>query len=56
MPMTDAEAISDAIGKQVDLIIDGGACGAEPTTVVEFYDDIPEIARLGMGDPAPFQS
>lgn len=56
MPMTDAEAINDAIGKQVDLIIDGGACGAEPTTVVEFYDDIPEIARLGMGDPAPFQS
>ncbi|WP_297814052.1 L-threonylcarbamoyladenylate synthase [uncultured Methylophaga sp.] len=56
MPMTDAGAISDAIGKQVDLIIDGGACGAEPTTVVEFYDDIPEIARLGMGDPAPFQS
>jgi tRNA threonylcarbamoyl adenosine modification protein (Sua5/YciO/YrdC/YwlC family) len=56
MPMTDAEAISDAIGKQVDLIIDGGACGAEPTTVVEFYDDIPEIARIGMGDPAPFQS
>lgn len=56
MPMTDAEAISDAIGKQVDLIIDGGACGAEPTTVVEFYDDIPEIARIGMGDTAPFQS
>ena len=56
MPMTDAEAISDAIGKQVDLIIDGGACGAEPTTVVEFYDDIPEIARIGMGEPAPFQS
>lgn len=55
LPMTDPEAILDAIGKQVDLIIDGGACGAEPTTVVEFYDDIPEIVRVGMGDPAPFQ-
>lgn len=55
MPMTDAEAILDAIGKQVDLIIDGGACGAEPTTVVEFIDDLPEVTRVGMGDPAPFQ-
>lgn len=56
MPMTDAGNIVDAIGKQVDLIIDGGACGAEPTTVVEFFDDLPEVARIGMGDPAPFQA
>jgi tRNA A37 threonylcarbamoyladenosine synthetase subunit TsaC/SUA5/YrdC len=56
MPMTDAEDILDAIGKHVDLIIDGGACGAEPTTVVEFFDDMPEVTRIGMGDPAPFQS
>lgn len=56
MPMTDAGDIVDAIGKQVDLIIDGGACGAEPTTVVEFFDDLPEVARIGMGDPAPFQA
>lgn len=56
LPMTDAGDIVDAIGKQVDLIIDGGACGAEPTTVVEFFDDLPEVARIGMGDPAPFQA
>jgi tRNA threonylcarbamoyl adenosine modification protein (Sua5/YciO/YrdC/YwlC family) len=56
MPMTDAEDIVDAIGKQVDLIIDGGACGAEPTTVVEIFDDVPEVTRFGMGDPEPFQS
>lgn len=55
LPMTDPEDILDAIGKQVDLIIDGGACGAEPTTVIEFFDDIPEVARIGMGDPVPFQ-
>lgn len=55
MPMTEAMDIEDAIGKQVDLIIDGGACGAEPTTVVEFIDDLPEVVRIGMGDPAPFQ-
>ncbi|MEC9315187.1 MAG: L-threonylcarbamoyladenylate synthase [Pseudomonadota bacterium] len=55
MPMTEAMDIEEAIGKQVDLIIDGGACGAEPTTVVEFIDDLPEVVRIGMGDPAPFQ-
>jgi tRNA threonylcarbamoyl adenosine modification protein (Sua5/YciO/YrdC/YwlC family) len=56
MPMTEAGDIEDAIGKQVDLIIDGGACGAEPTTVVEFIEDLPEVVRVGMGDPAPFES
>ncbi|HIC46493.1 MAG TPA: threonylcarbamoyl-AMP synthase [Methylophaga aminisulfidivorans] len=56
MPMTDADDIVDAIGKQVDLIIDGGACGAEPTTVVEFVDDLPEVTRHGMGDTTPFES
>lgn len=56
LPMTDAEDIVDAISKQVDLVIDGGACGAEPTTVVEFIDDLPEVTRVGMGDPAPFLS
>ncbi len=55
LPMTEAEDVADRIGKQVDLIIDGGACGAEPTTVIEFIDDIPEIMRVGMGDTTPFE-
>lgn len=55
LPMTEADEIADAIGKQVDLIIDGGACGAQPTTVVEFTDDLPEVMRVGMGDTEPFE-
>lgn len=55
LPMTDPEDIIDRIGKQVELVIDGGFGSTEPTTVVEFIDDIPEIIRLGKGDPAPFQ-
>jgi len=55
MPMTEADEIAEQLGKQVDLIIDGGACGAEPTTVVEFIHDLPEVVRVGMGDPAPFE-
>lgn len=52
--MTDAADIADRIGKQVDLIIDGEFCGSEPTTVIEFVDDMPEIVRVGSGDPEPF--
>ncbi|MCX4187645.1 L-threonylcarbamoyladenylate synthase [Methylophaga sp. OBS4] len=55
LPMTDAEDIVERIGKQVDLVIDGGACGAEPTTVIEFIDDLPEVIRVGRGDPTLFQ-
>lgn len=55
MPMTDAEDIADVLGKQVDLVIDGGFCGAEPTTVVEFIDDMPEVIRFGLGDASPFE-
>ncbi len=55
LPMTDPEDIMDQIGKQVDLIIDGGFGGAEPTTVIEFIDDMPEIIRVGLGDPSPFE-
>ncbi len=55
LPMTDAEDIIDALGKQVDLVIDGGFCGAEPTTVIEFIDDSPEVIRVGLGDASPFE-
>ena len=55
MPMTDPEDMMDRLGKQVDLIIDGGFGGAEPTTVIEFIDDMPEVIRVGLGDPAPFE-
>jgi tRNA threonylcarbamoyl adenosine modification protein (Sua5/YciO/YrdC/YwlC family) len=55
MPMTDPEDIVDRIGQQVDLVIDGGAGGAVPTTVIEFIDDMPEIVRVGLGDPSLFE-
>lgn len=43
------------IGKLVDLIIDGGACGLEPTTMIDLVEGIPEVMRIGKGDPEPFQ-
>ncbi|WP_144823165.1 L-threonylcarbamoyladenylate synthase [Marinobacter piscensis] len=53
-PMTDAEDIRDELGGQLDLVIDGGFCGMEPTTVVNFTGEVPEVTRVGKGDPAPF--
>ena len=38
----------------IDLIIDGGICGLEPTTVVDMEGDVPRVVRVGKGDPGPF--
>lgn len=55
MPMTDPYEIRESLEHQVDLVIDGGFCGLEPTTVVDLTQEPPQILRLGKGDPAPFQ-
>ncbi len=55
LPMTEAEEIRDQLDNEVDVIIDGGHCGIEPTTVVSLVDDQPEVLRVGCGDPTPFQ-
>lgn len=50
----DPYEIRDMVGESVDLVIDGGYCGPELTTVVNLVDDVPEIVREGNGDPAMF--
>ena len=54
LPLTDPEDIRERLDKQVDLIIDGGACTVEPTTVVALLDGETEVRRIGRGDPEPF--
>lgn len=54
-PLSEPEAIKDLLGDQTDLIIDGGNCGSEPTTVVDLTGDTPVILREGKGDPEPFR-
>ena len=51
----DAYEMRTKIGKMVDLIIDGGACGLEPTTMIDLVEGVPEVMRIGKGDPEPFQ-
>ncbi len=53
-PMTDPYDIRDTLEYALDLVIDGGFCGLEPTTVVMMDSDKIEVVRVGAGDPAPF--
>lgn len=55
MPMTDPYDIRDTLEHALDLVIDGGYCGMEPTTVVKMDSDEVEVVRIGAGDPTPFQ-
>lgn len=55
IPLGEPDAIRDLLGNQIDLIIDGGNCGYEPTTIVDLTDEVPVVMRIGKGDPAPFQ-
>ena len=47
--MDDADQIRQRYEKEVDLVIDGGFCGTEPSTVISLIDSIPEVIRHGKG-------
>ena len=46
---TDAQEILSRLGSSVDLVVDGGACGFETTTVVDLTEDVPIVTRAGLG-------
>lgn len=50
MPMTEPEDIQEALQKKVDLFIDSGHCGLEPTSVIDLTHDVPVVLREGKGD------
>lgn len=51
----DPEEIREQLEKQVDLIINGGYLGQNPTTVIDLTTDSPQIIRIGNGETAPFE-
>lgn len=53
-PLNEAWEIRERLEKQVDLVIDAGACSATPTTVIDLTEDAPRLIRLGAGDIQPF--
>ena len=52
--MNDAEQIRDLLQHQIDLVVDGGAVGLDPTTVIDLTTDTPVVVRFGKGDVSPF--
>jgi tRNA threonylcarbamoyl adenosine modification protein (Sua5/YciO/YrdC/YwlC family) len=52
--LNDADTICERLGKQLELIIDGGACSMEPTTVIDLTGPEAELVRQGRGDAAAF--
>ncbi|GAB4419444.1 MAG: L-threonylcarbamoyladenylate synthase [Sideroxydans sp.] len=53
-PLTDVDEIRARLERQVDLIIEGGAVGLEPTTVIDLTQDTPLLLRAGLGNASPF--
>lgn len=49
-PMTDGWTIQEELGHALDAVLDGGFSGFEPTTIIDFTNDEPELVRQGQGE------
>ncbi|WP_286239776.1 L-threonylcarbamoyladenylate synthase [Neptuniibacter halophilus] len=54
MPLMDPYEMRELLQHQVDLIIDGGYCGLEATSVINLVEEVPEVIREGAGDTSVF--
>jgi tRNA A37 threonylcarbamoyladenosine synthetase subunit TsaC/SUA5/YrdC len=54
LPLNDMDEIRNRLEHHVDVILDGGSCGMEMTTVVDLTGELPVIVRQGKGSTAPF--
>lgn len=52
---SDPEQIRDQLEHSVDLILNGGYLGEQPTTVVDFSEGEAVVVRVGAGAPEPFE-
>jgi tRNA A37 threonylcarbamoyladenosine synthetase subunit TsaC/SUA5/YrdC len=53
--LLNAQDIKKVFGKTVDLILDAGPVGSEPSTVIDFSTPVPVIVRRGKGDLSSFE-
>ena len=53
LPLNDPEEIRDRLEHQVELVLDGGSCGMEMTTVIDLTGNEPELVRNGRGSLVP---
>lgn len=48
-PLTESDDIEARLSGRVDLVLDGGRSGLEPTTVIDLTGDQPLVVRIGCG-------
>ena len=53
-PLNDGEEIRVRLQHVLDLVLDAGSCGIEPTTMVDLTGVAPQLLRLGRGSVEPF--
>lgn len=53
-PLTEGWEIQDRLDDRLELILDGGYCGTEPTTVIDLTATLPVLVRAGRGPLVPF--
>lgn len=53
-PLNDPDEIRERLEKQIELVIDGGPCAAEPSTIIDLSRGEPQLVRAGRGSLAPF--
>lgn len=51
-PLSDPQQIRARLEHEIDLVVDAGSCGVEPTTVIDLTGDEPLVLRRGRGDAA----
>ena len=54
LPLADPDEIWEILCSRIDLLIDSGNCGLDPTTVVDLTGDYPQVLRQGSGDASAF--
>jgi tRNA threonylcarbamoyl adenosine modification protein (Sua5/YciO/YrdC/YwlC family) len=55
-PLMDPYDINQTLGHAVDLVIDGGYCGYEATSVIDLHEDPVRVVRVGKGDVSLFEA
>ena len=53
-PLSDANEIRERLERELELVIDSGSCGTQPSTVIDLTGDTPVVLRKGRGSLEPF--
>ena len=53
-PLSDADEIRARLQHELDLVIDAGACGTQPSTIIDLTEQTPRVLRAGKGPLTPF--